>query len=119
MPFQSLFQSIGIAVLIEQAAVTAVDDFAHGGEIVDAEDGHDLEFAIGLLVHLAVFPDDEGGYGFSALDVGDVEALDAAREFGEHEGVGQGFLNGLAGGLENAEALNVRLTGVLTGEVGE
>ena len=68
-------------------------------------DGHHLEFAVGGLVHLAVFPDDHGGYGFSALDVGDVEALDAAGQFGEHEGVGEGFLDGFARGLEDAEAL--------------
>jgi hypothetical protein len=95
------------------------DDFAHGGEIVDAEDGHDFEFAVELLVHLAVFPDDERGHGFGALDVGDVEALDAAGQLGEHEGVGERFLNGLAAGLEDAEALDVGLLGVLAGEVDE
>jgi hypothetical protein len=79
-----------------KAAVAAVDDLAHGSEVVHAEDGHDFEFSIGLLVHLAVFPDDEGCHGFSALDVRDVEALDAAGKFGEHEDVGEGFLNGLA-----------------------
>jgi hypothetical protein len=62
-----------------QALVAAVDYLAHGGEIVYAEDGHDFEFAVGGLVHLAIFPDDEGGDGFRALDVGDIEALDAAR----------------------------------------
>ena len=96
-----------------------MDDFAHGGEVVDAEDGHDLEFAVGGLVHLAVFPHDQGGYGFRALDVGDVEALDAARKLGEHQGVGEGFLDGLAGGLEDAEALGVGLAGVLAGEIDE
>ena len=82
-------------------------------------DGHDLEFAIGLLVHLAVFPDDQGGHGFSALDVGDVEALDAAGQLGEHEDVGERLLNGLARGLEDAEALDVRLLGVLAGQIDE
>ena len=104
-------------VHFEDAFVAAVDYFAHGGEVVYAEDGHYFEFAVGGLVHLAVFPDDHGGYGFRALDVGDVEALDAAGEFGEHEGVGEGFLNGFAGGLEDAEALDVGLLGVLPGEV--
>ena len=104
---------------VEDALVAAVDDFAHGGEVVYAEDGHDFEFAVGGLVHLAVFPDDHGGYGFRALDVGDVEALDAAGQFGEHEGVGEGFLNGFAGGLEDAEALGVGLLGVLAGEIDE
>ena len=103
------------AYFFEEAAVAAEDDFAHGGKIVDALDGLDLEFAVELLVHLAVFPDDERCNGFSALDVGDVEALDAAGQFGEHEGVGEGFLDGLARGLEDAEALDVGLLGVLAG----
>ena len=51
--------------------------------------------------------------------MGDVEALDAAGEFGEHEGVGEGFLDGLARGFENAEALDVGLLGVLSGEIDE
>ena len=82
-------------------------------------DGHHLELAIGRLVHLAVFPDDQRGHGFSALDVGDVEALDAAGQLGQHERVGEGFLNGLARGLEHAEALRVGLLGVLAGEIDE
>jgi hypothetical protein len=103
----------------KQALVSAVDYLAHGGEVVYAEDGHDFEFAIGLLVHLAVFPDDHGSYGFSALDVRDVKTLDAAGELGEHEDVGQGLLNGFARGLKDAEALSVRLAGVLAGEIDE
>ncbi len=75
----------------KQAAVAAVDDFAHGGEVVDAGDGFDLELAVVGLFHRAVFPDDHGGDGFCALDVGDVEALDAAGEFFEREGVLEGF----------------------------
>ena len=51
--------------------------------------------------------------------MGDVEALDAAGQFGKHEGVGEGLLDGLARGLEDAEALNVRLLGVLAGEIDE
>ena len=96
-----------------------MDDFAHGGEIVYAEHGHDFEFAVGGLVHLAVFPDHERGHGLRALNVGDVEALDAAGELGEHQGVGEGLLNGFARGLEDAEALRVGLLGVLAGEVDE
>jgi hypothetical protein len=107
------------AGVIAYAFVAAGYYFAHGGEVVDAEDGHDFEFAVGGLVHLAVFPDDHGGYGFSALDVGDVEALDAAGEFGEHEGVGEGFLDGFAGRLEDAEALDEGLFCILSGEVDE
>jgi hypothetical protein len=105
--------------VVADASIAAFDYFAHGGEIVYAKDGHYFEFAVGGFVHLAVFPDDERCYGFGALDVGDVEALDAAGKFGEHEGVGEGFLNGLARGLEDAESLGVGLLGVLAGEVDE
>ena len=45
------------AVFFEQAAIATRDHFAHGGEIIHTEDGHHLELAISLLVHLAVFPD--------------------------------------------------------------
>jgi hypothetical protein len=51
--------------------------------------------------------------------VGDVEALDAAGEFGEHEGVGEGFLDSFARGLEDAEALDEGLFCILSGEVDE
>jgi hypothetical protein len=108
-----------VAALVKQATIAAVDDLTHGGEIVYAEDGHDFEFAIELLVHFAVFPHDEGCDGFRALDVGDVEALNAAGQFREHEGVGECFLNGLARWLEDTEALRVGLLGVLSGQVDE
>ncbi len=91
--------------MIEQAAVAAVTTSRMEAKSSTPSDGHDFEFAIELLVHLAVFPDDQRGYGFRALDVGDVEALDAAGQLGEHERVGEGFLNGFARGLEDAEAL--------------
>ncbi len=49
----------------------------------------------------------------------DVEALDAAGKLGKHERVGERLLNGLARGLEHAEALCVGLLGVLAGEIDE
>ncbi len=103
--------------LVEEAAVAALDDFAHGGEVVDAGDGFDLEFAVVGFFHGAVFPDDHGGDGVGALDVGDVEALDALGEFGEGEGVLEGLGDGALGGLEDAEALVVGLLGVLAHQV--
>ena len=106
-------------VVFLKAFVAAVDDLAHAGEVVDAGDGADLELAVVGLLHGAVFPDDHGGDGFGALDVGDVEALDAAGQFFEGEGVLEGLLNGLDAGLEDAETLVVGLAGVLTDEVDE
>jgi hypothetical protein len=49
--------------------------------------------------------------------VRDVEALDASGEFGKHEGVGERFLDGFPGRLEDAEALDVGLLCILSGEV--
>ena len=74
----------GLAVFL-QSLVAAGYDLAHGGEVIDSDDGLDFEFAVGGFVHLAVFPHDHGGDGFCALDVRDVEALDAPGQFGKHE----------------------------------
>jgi hypothetical protein len=51
--------------------------------------------------------------------VGDVEALDAAGEFFEGEGVLEGFGDGLLRGDEDAEALVIGLAGVLADEIDE
>ena len=99
--------------------IAALDHLAHRGEIVHAGDGLHLEFAIGRLVHLAVFPHHQRGDGFRALDVRDVEALDAAGKLGQHERVGERLLDGLARRLQHAEALRVGLVGVLAGEIDE
>ena len=96
-----------------------MNDLAHGREVIDAEHGQDFEFAVELLIHFAVFPNDKGGNGFGALDVRDVKTFDAARKLGKHEHIGEGFLDGLAGRFQNAKALRVGLLGVLAGEVDE
>ena len=59
------------------------------------------------------------GDGLRALDVRDVEALDAAGQLRQHQRVGERLLNGLARGLEDAEALRVGLFRVLAGEIDE
>ena len=106
-------------LVVLQALVAAMDDLTHAGEVVYTADGFDLEFAVVGLLHGAVFPDDHGGYGFGTLDVGDVEALDAAGEFFEGEGFLQGFLDRVDAGLEDAEALVVGLAGVLADKIDE
>ena len=103
--------------MIANAAVAALDHFAHGGEIVDAGDGLHFEFAIGRLIHLAVFPDDERGDGLCALNVRNVKTFNAARQLREHERVGERLLNSLARRLQHAEALRVGLVSVLGGEI--
>ena len=106
-------------LFVLEAAIAALDDLAHGGEVVHAGDGLDLEFAIGCLFILPSSQTTMRGDGFRALDVGDVEALDAAGQLGQHERVGERLLNGLARRLEHAEALRVGLLGVLAGEIDE
>ena len=101
------------------AFVAAVDDLAHGGEVVDAGDGFDLELAVVGLLHRAVFPDDHGGDGFGALDVGDVEALDALGGSARVRASCRASCDGLDAGLQDAEALVVGLLGVLADEVDE
>src|SRR5579859_3671724 len=108
-----------LLLFFEEALVAAMDDLAHGGEVVDAGDGLDLELAVVGLLHAAVLPDDHGSDGLRALDVGDVEALDALWEFFKSQRVLQRLLDGLLVGLEDAEALVVGLAGVLAYKVDE
>ena len=108
-----------LGALFFEAGVAAGDDFAHGGEVVVAGDRLDDEFAVVGLFHLAVLPDDHGGDFIGALDVGDVEAFDAAGGSGEVEGVFEGVGDGLGGGFEDAEAGFKAVFGVGFGEVEE
>ncbi len=68
---------------------------------------------------MPVFPDHHRRDSLRALNVRNVEALDALGKFGQAERVLQFFLNGFRVGLEHAEALIVRLLGVIAGEVDE
>ncbi len=84
-------------VFFLEAPVAARDDFAHGGEVVDADDGPDVELAVVATFHLAVFPHDHGGDGLRTLDVRDVEALDALWAVrASISAVLRGFLDGFA-----------------------
>jgi hypothetical protein len=56
-----------------------VDDWL--GDGAAGEIAADDEFAVVGFFHAAVFPDDHAGDGVAALNVGDVEAFDAARFF--------------------------------------
>src|ERR1035438_5815920 len=68
----------------------------------------DLEFSLAGL--LAVFPDHHGGDRLRALNVRDVEALDAFGQVGQAERFLQFFLDGPGVGLEHAKALIVGLS---------
>ena len=107
---------IGLLLLLHPAIAPA-DDFAHGSKIIDAFDGLDLKFAIVGFLHGAVFPNHHGGDRFRALDVGDVEALDAPGQVGQRQQILQRFLDHLARRLQHAEALIETLLGILPREV--
>ena len=100
---------------------------ANGSRIVDdwlgdgaaGEVAADDEFAVVGFFHAAVFPDDHAGDGVAALNVGDVEAFDAARLFQEIERVLNGFADHFRSGLEDAEALFEGVLGVVRNEVEE
>jgi len=72
-------------VLVEEAAVAAVDGLGHAGVVVGAFHGLDIEVAVVLFTGLAVFEYHAGAYGVGALDVAIVKALDVAGLFVEAE----------------------------------
>src|SRR3984957_10571257 len=100
---------------LQKAFIAACDYLAHGSKIVHTLDRADDELAVVRFLHLAIFPDHHGGHSLRALDVRNVEALDALGEFGQAENFLQFFLNGLGIGLELAKALIVGLFGVGAG----
>src|SRR6185312_1582275 len=110
-------QTRHLQLVFRDALIPPGDDLAHGGEIVDPVDGLDDELAVVALLHLAIFPDDHGCDGLCALDVRDVEALDALRRLGQGERILQCLRNGLRVRLQYAEALVVRLLGIVSGQV--
>ena len=71
--------------LVGKALVAAIDDFGHGGIVVGAFDGLDVETAVLLAVGLAVGETHHACYGIGALDVGIVETLNVDGQRGEVE----------------------------------
>ena len=90
----------------------------HHREVVGALDRLDREAAVLLLGRSAVVEDDHAGDRVGALDVGDVEALDPARQARQVEGVGQ---LGHGGGHLHlvGEVLEPALLEVLGGALGD
>ncbi len=95
----------------------AVNDWL--GDGAAGEVTADDEFAVVGLFHAAVFPDDHAGDGVAALNVGNVEAFDAARFVEKIERVLDGFADHFGSGLEDAEALFERVLGVVRNEIEE
>ncbi len=56
-------------------------------KVVNAGDSLDLELAVVGFLHRAVFPHHQGRYRLGALDVRDIETLDAAGQFREQQSV--------------------------------
>ena len=83
------------SVFLLQPGVAPCHHFAHGGEIVVAVNRADDELAVVGLLHPAVFPHHHAGHLVGALDVRDVEALDALRRLGQLERILQRLLNRL------------------------
>lgn len=78
----------------------------HGADVVLAFEGLDLEAAVLALAGEAVLEDDHGGHHVVALEVGDVEALDAQRHRVQAEGLGD-LLQGAGAGGQVGGALGL------------
>ena len=93
----------GLTLLL-QARVAARDHLAHAGEIVVADNRADDEFAVIGLLHASVFPHHHAGHLVGALDMRDIETLDALGRLGQVQRILHGFLHGARGGLQHAKA---------------
>ena len=87
------------------AGIAALDGFAQAAEVVVAMLTADDELPVGRLEHPAVLPDDQGGHGIGALEMRNVETLDALGGLREAERGFQCFGDGLRAGLLHPEAL--------------
>ena len=82
-------QQVGQVVLGHGARVPPRQDLVHHAEVVRALDRLDAEAAVALLVRLALVEDDHRAHRQIALDVGDVETLDAFRRVAQAQGAAQ------------------------------
>ncbi len=69
----------------DKAVVVAVDDLLHGGKVVNAFHGLDVEVAVLLFGRVAPFETDHGGDRVGALEVGVVKAFDVHGDLFEPE----------------------------------
>ena len=63
----------------QEPAISALDDFLHACKVIVAPGPANDELAIVGFLHPAVFPNYHGSNCVGALQVGDIEALDASR----------------------------------------
>src|SRR3954465_4562439 len=76
-------QARHLLLLFLYTRIAARDHLAHGCEIVHAFYGTNDELAVVALLHRPVLPNHHRGYGFRALYVRYVEALDALGKVGQ------------------------------------
>ena len=106
-------------LVLLQPLVASLHNLAHRGEVVHAADRLHLELAVVSLLHRALFPDDHGGNGLRALDVRDVEALNALWWLGQQQSILQRRLHRRDARLQDSEALVVRLLRVGADQVNQ
>ena len=104
-------------IFVAQAAIAPVDRLSHAGKIVVAPLAANNEFAIVGFLHPAIFPNYHRGHHVGALNMRDIEALDAFRRRRKIEGGFQRFRHGFARGFEHAKALLERVARVLFDQI--
>ena len=92
-------------LLFLQAPVAPLDGFLHAREIVVSPFAANDEFPVIGFFHPPVFPHHHRGHRVRALQVRDVEALDAPRRFRQAERLFERLDDGFRAGLQHAEAL--------------
>src|SRR5882672_3319130 len=102
-----------------EAAITALNDFLHAREIVIAPFATNDELAIAGFFHPPIFPHNHRSNSVGALQMGDIEALDAARRLRQPERLLERVNNCLRAGLQDAEALLEGVARVLFNQLQE
>ena len=101
-----------LLIFRQHAFVSAAHNLAHGGKIIHPGDAANDELAVVGFFHLAFFPHHHRGHGFGALNVGNIEALDARGQRRQLQRVLQRLLHDFHLRLQYAEALLERLLGI-------
>ncbi len=130
------FERIGSGVQLSQAAineqqaghfllfflqplVAARDHFAHGGKVIHALHAANDELAVVGFLHSPVFPDHHRRHGFGALNVRDIETLDALRRLRQAERLLQSLLDCFRVRLHHPEALVIGLLRIVPCQIEE
>ena len=99
-------------LLLLQAPIATPHDFLHARKVIVLGYRLDDELAVVGLLHSPVFADHHGRYDVGTLNVGHVEALDAAGRLGQVERLGQALDHLARVRFEDAESPLEGVTGV-------